>query len=156
MSDLLGSSANGTGHGLGSGSAGDRRIVVTAPDAANPRLRGRTYAIPFDPVWRSALFVARGEMRGWTVVGADDELGIIKVEAVRRLGGQPLRIQVVIRLDDNGQTRVDLHAEAPRTAPGLPRVFERFFRRLQVATNATPGLLIDPTSEAPWQKLASS
>ena len=150
MNDVGGPAVGRVRDGEGPATGVTRRLVSTNPVASAPRLRGRTYAIPFGIVWHAALSVAREEMRGWTVIGADDELGIIEIESARILGRQPLKVEVVIGLDGNGQTRVDLRSEAPRTAPGRSLVFERFLRRLQVAANATPGLVIDPTDGQPW------
>jgi hypothetical protein len=84
----------------------------TAVGAADPRLRGRTYAVPFDRVWGAALTLA-GRLRGWTVLHADDIEGVIRVEA-----RTPLRfvhdVEIRVGLDANAQTRVDL-VSASRT-----------------------------------------
>ena len=55
----------------------------TRPDSPDPRLRGRTYAIPFDQVWNAALLVAEEDMRGWEVESWDDRSGTIVIERTR-------------------------------------------------------------------------
>jgi len=77
------------------------------PQAEDARLRGRTYAIPFDRVWTQALALAAGKLRGWSVVSADDVEGEIRAETRGLLGGAS---DVVIRigLDRDAQTRVDV------------------------------------------------
>ena len=56
-----------------------RNRAATMADADDPRLRGRTYAIPFDVVWNAVLGVAR-ERRGWTVLHTDDLEGVVRYE----------------------------------------------------------------------------
>lgn len=96
----------------------DRRrgYAWTAPDAADPALRGRTLAVPFEGVWRAALRLAGGGLRGWTVVEADDLQGTI-VATTRSLRGAEHDIEIRISLDADGQTRVDASALARK--PGL-------------------------------------
>lgn len=80
--------------------------AATSPDAADPRLRGRTYAVPFDEVWRAALRLAGGGVPGWRVAEADDVEGVIR--AVLRGGLRREERTAVIRIgfDGNAQTRV--------------------------------------------------
>lgn len=82
----------------------------TRPDARDPRLHGRTYAIPFEDVWQATMGVVRYTLPGWGVVNADDELGWIVASAEGRILRFPSRIVMRIRLDENGQTRVDIEA----------------------------------------------
>lgn len=83
-----------------------RNRAATAPDAADLRLRGRTYSIPFEEVWQAALRLA-GRKRGWQVLGSDDLEGVIRVEA-RTLLRFTHDVVVQVKLDENAQTRVDL------------------------------------------------
>jgi hypothetical protein len=44
-----------------------RGFAATAPDSTDRRLRGRTYAVPFEHVWQAARSLAGGGLRGWTL-----------------------------------------------------------------------------------------
>ncbi|HLU24712.1 MAG TPA: DUF1499 domain-containing protein [Longimicrobiales bacterium] len=89
-----------------------RNEAVTAPDAWDPRLRGRTYAIPFDRVWRAATSLASGGLRGWSLVSADDFEGEIHAASRARLRDRYYDITIRITLDQDGQTRVDARASS--------------------------------------------
>ncbi len=108
------------------------RTEAASPD---PRLRGRTYAIPFERVWRAALALA-AEPPGWRVVGADDLEGVIRAETTSRLFHRLADVQIRVTLDENAQTRVDARS-ASRTARAdlgaNARRLRRFFRRLDRA-----------------------
>ncbi|MCK5650741.1 MAG: DUF1499 domain-containing protein, partial [Gemmatimonadetes bacterium] len=80
----------------------------TDPHSEDHRLRGRTYAIPFDRVWRIALKLAAADLRGWTVTHADDESGVIRAEAKTLVLRWMDDVRIDVTLDENGQTRVDL------------------------------------------------
>ncbi|NNL31537.1 MAG: DUF1499 domain-containing protein, partial [Gemmatimonadetes bacterium] len=82
----------------------------TSPGAEDPRLRGRTYTIPFDHVWETSLRVIRGRLRGWTVVIDNDRAGRIDALATSALRRLETEVVVRIGLDENGQTRVDVEA----------------------------------------------
>ena len=84
-------------------------VAETAPEAADPRLRGRTYAIPFDAVWRAASDLAAGQ-RGWTITASDDYEGTIQAEARTLVMRFVDEVTIRIRLDDNAQTRVDMRS----------------------------------------------
>lgn len=126
-----------------------------ATDAAAPdrRLRGRTYAIPFERVWSAALQLAGGAQRGWRVLSADDQAGVIQAEATSLVWRIVDDVHIDVGLDENAQTRVDLTA-APRSGrPDLGRNTRRvgrFLRRLDAALGATPGEILDPTLTAGW------
>jgi hypothetical protein len=77
------------------------------PDA---RLRGRTYAVPFDDVWQAALQLVDGGQRGWRLVSADDQEGVIVAEAMTLLFRYIDDLTVLISLDENAQTRVDVRS----------------------------------------------
>ena len=89
------------------------RGVATSPAAADERLRGRTYAVPFEDVWQAALALASGGLRGWRMLTADDHEGVITAEAERSFPRALDDITIDVRLDENAQTRVDARA-APR------------------------------------------
>jgi hypothetical protein len=110
----------------------------TSPEAADPRLRGRTYAIPFERVWQAARALAAGGLRRWRLVHENDHDGILHAEVDPWLG-PALAVTIVIGLDENGQTRVDA-AATPRTARrgrgACRRAVQRFCHRLDRAVGA--------------------
>ena len=53
-------------------------MAETSPDERDPRLRGRTYAIPFDRVWEAARALASGGLRRWQIIESDDYEGVIR------------------------------------------------------------------------------
>lgn len=110
-----------------------RSSAATSPEHEDPRLRGRTYAIPFDRVWRAALHLASGGLGRWRMVEADDQRGVIKAEASRLLTGSVDDVLVRISLDRDGQTRVDARSAARNERADLganARRLRRFFRAL--------------------------
>jgi hypothetical protein len=82
-------------------------VAETSTDAEDPRLRGRTYAIPFEDVWRAALSLADGGLRGWRVTSADDREGVIVAEAKTLMLRLVDDVRIRIGLDPDAQTRVD-------------------------------------------------
>lgn len=84
----------------------------TSPDAVDPRLRGRTYAIPFERVWHEALQLAGGKLPRWKVVEADDREGIIHAEATTPLLRATDDVSIRVSLDRDAQTRVDLQSRS--------------------------------------------
>jgi hypothetical protein len=86
-----------------------RSEAATDPEAADPRLRGRAYDLPYRRVWTAALAIARAE-RDWTVVAADPRAGEIRAEARAVLWRGVDDVHVRIALDPLGRTRVDLHS----------------------------------------------
>lgn len=113
--------------------------VETDPAARDPRLRGRTYAIPFDRVWTAALSLA-GEQRGWSVLRADDQSGEIFAEVSARLLPFIDDVKIRIGLDEDAQTRVDLSAHRRGGKADLganARRVARFLKRLDRSLEAT-------------------
>ena len=110
--------------------------AATAAAAPDPHLRGRTYAVPFERVWQAALALAGGRLRGWRVVDADDQEGVIRAEARRRFGRACDDVIVNIGLDADAQTRVDAVSSAREGWTDLganARRLRRFFRALDRA-----------------------
>lgn len=105
----------------------------THPDHPDRRLRGRTYAIPFDTVWAAALRISATELSDWRVIEADDRVGVIRIQARSPFLGGIDDVVVRVRLDPDAQTRVDARSTS-RTARGdlgaNSRRLRRFFRRL--------------------------
>ena len=109
-----------------------RGYVETTPDASDRRLRGRTYAVPFEDVWQVAMKLTGGDLFRWTRHDADDTEGVILASS-KSLTGAIHDIMIRITLDENAQTRVDASAQARkplRDLGGSKRRLRRFFRRL--------------------------
>ena len=81
-----------------------QKSAATMADAEDPRLRGRTYAIPFDRVWNDALALASGGLRGWRVLNADDHEGVINALATGSVFRVTASVTIRIVLDENAQT----------------------------------------------------
>jgi len=120
----------------------------TAPDSPDRRLRGRTYAIPFDAVWNASLSLAQGGIRGWSVVSSDDEEGVIVAESKTLIWRFIDDVVITIGLDENAQTRVDARSQSRVGNADLgrnPRTLRSFFRKLDRALSAQPGQILDAT-----------
>lgn len=115
-----------------------RGFAETAADSPDPRLRGRTYAVPFEDVWQAARRVA-GSGR-WSTGVADDQEGVISAYAGSRFGaGHDVLIR--IHLDMDAQTRVDANAIARKPATDFgrsARQLGRLFRALDRALAGAP------------------
>lgn len=89
-----------------------RNHAETTVADVDPRLRGRTYAIPFERVWQTARALAgarKGEgLSGWQIVSSDDQEGVIKAESATPVFRFVDDVVIRITLDANAQTRVDL------------------------------------------------
>ncbi|HEX2166042.1 MAG TPA: DUF1499 domain-containing protein [Longimicrobiales bacterium] len=109
-----------------------RGYVETTPNASDPRLRGRTYAVPFEEVWQAALALTGGGLFRWTRHEADDTEGVILASS-KSLAGAVHDVMVRVTLDEDGQTRVDASAQARRPLSDMGRSrrrLRRFFRAL--------------------------
>jgi hypothetical protein len=105
----------------------------TSPQAEDARLRGRTYAVPFEDVWRAALGLADGGRRGWRLISADDETGEIVAEARTLVFGFVDDVTLRIVLDADAQTRIDMRSASRTGRADLgtnARRIADFFRRL--------------------------
>lgn len=123
-----------------------RNVAFTAPSADDPRLRGRTYAIPFEDVWQASLGLVDGGLRGWEVLEADDREGIIRGLARSFADRFTSAVTVRITLDVDAQTRVDALSAARSGRYDLghnARRLRRFFRALDAALEATKGRKIE-------------
>lgn len=99
----------------------------------DPALRGRTYAIPFDTVWNTALDLAEGGISRWVVVRYDDGAGVIRAEVRPLLWGENADVLIRIGLDRNAQTRVDAvsSSRGEKSDWGASRRrLDRFFRAM--------------------------
>lgn len=130
-----------------------RARAETSPTAPDPRLRGRTYAIPFERVWSTALAAIHGGLPRWRVLSSDDQKGIILAEARTAILRRDVDIHLHVRLDENGQTRVDART-ALRGAHGdlgsTTRLIAHFFAELDRRLGAAPWQILDPTRPPRW------
>jgi hypothetical protein len=125
----------------------------TDPWAEDERLWGRTYAIPFDRVWKAAKALADGGLRGWTLTRDDDREGVIEADSLTWPGKKRDEVTITVRLDENAQTRVDVSCRRTEGAPARrrhPRIIGRFLKRLDQAVKATSAQKLDPTSRPAW------
>ncbi|MCG6956601.1 MAG: DUF1499 domain-containing protein [Gemmatimonadetes bacterium] len=132
---------------------GFRPATRTDPLSADVRLRGRTYAIPFDRVWTAACALADGGMPRWTLLLVDDEKGKIDAEATTLVLRLRDAVHVDVALDENGLTRVDVSVAPARGWLDLGRgrrMVSRFVRRLDAGVHAGAGEIIDPTRMPSW------
>lgn len=106
-----------------------RNRAFTDPEADDPRLRGRSYAVPFARVWDGATAVARGT-RGWTIVSSDPRAGEIVAEARTRMWKFTDDVWVRLSLSDDGLTRVDLASASRKGGADLGTNARRIARFL--------------------------
>ena len=123
----------------------------------DPRLRGRTYTIPFEAVWQAAMRVSGGGLLGWSIGRADDQRGVIEALAKTPLIGSETDVHVQIGLDQLGQTRVDVVAVS-RGEKGdwgrSKRLIGRFVHALDRELSARPGQMLDPTQHPDYRETA--
>jgi len=129
-----------------------RNVAYTAPDSPDDELRGRTYVIPFETVWRASLSLVSGGLSGWSLLGADDGEGIIRGRVRSRFQRFESAITLRISLDRDAQTRVDgmSASHLGRVDFGVnARRLRRFFRALDGAMEVTTGRRIKSIRIAP-------
>ncbi len=120
----------------------------TDPRHPDSTLRGRTYAIPHARVWAAAVELASGGLRGWELLSADEDRGVLTAQSrtlVLRIADD---VEVSVTLDENAQTRVDMASRSRRGRGDLGQNARRvrwFFRALDARVGAGPGTILDPT-----------
>lgn len=127
-----------------------RNQAQTDPHEKDWRLRGRTYAIPFDRVWTVALAMCGGGLPRWSLVSADDREGVIVARALTRLFRRASDVRVKIGLDENGQTRVDLASVMPDRKRDLgvnARRIHAFLHELDGRLGAQQHEILDATRQ---------
>jgi hypothetical protein len=128
----------------------------TNPWSEDPRLIGRTYAIPFEEVWRACMkFVA--ERGRWRLLQADDMAGFIRVRCTSFVFRREDNLEIRVALDENALTRVDARAGSRKGRPDLGvnvRRVGRFFVKLDVLLGAGQGKILDPRETARLTKQA--
>jgi len=118
----------------------------TDPCSPNVRLRGRTYAIPFEQVWRAALGLVNAELHRWRLMAADDEKGVIEAVAMTWPRDREDKVEIRVSLDANAQTRVDVSARPRDAKPDLGRNARRigsFLKKLDKRLNAVSTQILD-------------
>ncbi len=127
------------------------RTARTSPDSSDPTLSGRTYTIPFDPVWNAALRLSGGGLRGWKLISCDDELGVIRADVRSRILPLEANVLISVTLDPDAQTRVDMSALGNHRGGDLGanrRRIKRFFTALDRSLGVRPGQILEPWSPA--------
>ena len=125
-------------------------LVETNPWSDDPRLIGRTYAIPFEAVWRSCMKLV-GERSRWRILKSDDLVGFIRVRCVTRIFRQEDDLEILVGLDEHGLTRVDLRSSSRTRRRDLgvnARRVGRFSKRLDKSLDAGQGKILDPRETA--------
>lgn len=127
-----------------------RNQAETDPSARDWRLRGRTYAIPFDRVWNVALSICGGGLPRWSLVSADDRAGVMRARALTRVLRRASEVRVKIGLDANGQTRVDITSISPNRKRDLgasARRIHAFLAALDHRLGAESHQILDATRQ---------
>jgi hypothetical protein len=135
--------------------AGVWRAIVgsearTDPGSPDRRQRGRTYAIPFDRVWKAVVDIAGRGLRGSKVVHADDVSGVLEARVVTTLTRRVHHLRVRVGLDANGQTRVDAQlteSVGSFSLGGNRRRLRRFMAVLDERLGATSAQILDAARE---------
>ena len=108
--------------------------VATEYDHWDPRLRGRTYSIPFEQVWQASLALAKGGkggLRRWKLIDSDDTEGIINAEAKTFFWRYTDDVRILISLDEDAQTRVDLFSRSRKGSSDFGANARRIHRFLK-------------------------
>ena len=127
-------------------SAFTRNWAETDPWSDDPRLLGRTYAIPFDRVWHACLKLVT-TLNRWELLQTDDIEGLIQVRCTTAVFRFKDDIEIRVLLDENALTRVDLQSQSIKNRYDLgvnTRRIGRFLVRLDKLLGAGKGTIIDP------------
>lgn len=133
--------------------------VDTNPAHHDLRLRGRTYAIPFERVWNACLELAGGELPRWWVARADDQRGVIDARQKSLVFRWVDDVRIEVGLDGNAQTRVDVSSRSRKGRGDLganARRVGRFLRALDRKLDAGPAQILDPTLTLRWTASSES
>ena len=118
--------------------------ISTSPKASDPRLQGRTYAIPFERVWSAALLLAAERLPRWDVSSWNDRHGTIQAHVKSRFSKQPDDVRIRVKLDDYGQTRVDVAVQARKGEDAALKRIVEFMEALEATLAPAPGEILDP------------
>ena len=111
----------------------------THENAGDPRLRGRTYLVPFATVWDEILAMIEANPR-WSLLRADEGTGLIWAEATTRVFRFVDDVRFKIKLDRDALTRVDMWSASRKGKGDLgtnTRRIARFYRELDRRLEAT-------------------
>lgn len=123
----------------------------THPGHPDPRLRGRTYVIPYVEVWRGVVELASGGLRGWKILAADEDGGFVEAEVTHPLFRTADAVEIRVRLDENALTRVDVTSaprEGGRDWGRNVRRIRRFLRALDRRLGAGPRSMVNPSTSS--------
>ncbi len=126
--------------------------AVTDPRSSDPRLRGRTYAIPFDDVWNACLNLVDRNTR-WTLLQAEDVEGYVRVRCRTPIFRFVDDVEIRIGLDEHAMTRVDVssHSRMRRRDLGAnARRIRRFLLHLDLTLDAEDRVILDPMRLEAW------
>ena len=127
--------------------------AATDPQSDDPRLLGRTYAIPFDRVWTACLVLVERPRR-WTLLQANDLDGYLRVKCQTLVFKFIDDFEIRIGLDEHAMTRVDVKSRSRRGRADLgtnARRIGRFLRRLDRILDAEDGAILDSTHLETWR-----
>ena len=122
----------------------------TDPSSDDPRLIGRTYAIPFEQVWRTCMKFVKERSR-WRLLQADDLAGFIRVRCTTVVFRFEDDLEIRIGLDEHALTRVDIRAGSRKGRVDLgmnSRRVGRFFKKIDRLLDAENGKILDPRETA--------
>jgi len=123
----------------------------TDPRSDDPRLQGRTYAIPFDHVWTVCIELIQ-QNRHWDLLQANDLEGFIRIRCHTLFFKFIDDVEVRISLDEHAMTRVDIKSQSRKGRADLgtnARRIGRILRRLDRKLKAE-GSILDPTVLEAW------
>ncbi len=118
----------------------------THPNHPDTGLRGRTYAIPFNRVWREVLELASGGLWGWSLVHADEDEGVVEAESATLVFRFVDDVRIRVSLDSDAQTRVDMSSASRKGKGDLgtnARRIRRFFKNLDRRLEAGPDTILE-------------
>lgn len=104
----------------------------TSEEAEDPRLRGRTYMVPFATVWDEIIRMIKEHPRQ-NLVRANEDRGMIGFEATTLVLRLVDDVRIKVKLDRNALTRVDMWSQSRARKGDLGanrRRIARFFRDL--------------------------
>ncbi|TVP59211.1 MAG: DUF1499 domain-containing protein [Gemmatimonadales bacterium] len=113
-----------------------RNRAATAPSHPDPGLRTRRYPVPLPVVRQTARQLADGGLPRWVLTDESESDGWIRAEATTRVLRFVDDVEIRIRADGQGQTRVDVRSESRVGVTDLganARRIRRFLRHLDRA-----------------------
>jgi uncharacterized protein (DUF1499 family) len=104
----------------------------TRENTTDPRLRGRTYMVPFAKVWDEIIDMIENHPR-WRLLRADEGSGLIHAEAKTLVFRFVDDVRFKLKLDHNALTRVDMWSASRKGKGDLgtnKRRIAKFYRQL--------------------------